>query len=726
MKWTLPINSDSTCNQPIKSGERSLENLTNRMGKKAATNPRRSNKQHRQQSEESELELSDIDQFYKNRERIALEDDTVQHSDDYEDDSAEEVFGLNDDDDEEEEDEELDSEQEREVLARVPGLRKHLKKRGEDMESLSEGESSEEDPSAWGSRKSTFYNDDAEFDDEAIDDEVEEATKLQDRRLGGMNERDFMADEFSDSDNDDDVDDIMGARAAKADKSSKSATSSSRKEDEQILRDMDDELEKIDLMQDQDDDAEADEMDEAENKEAIMARLASESPELLSLVKDFKDKLGMVDPQIASLIARIKDGELSSRGGISLLDVKNQLMLNYLLNLCFYFFLKADSAKTRQTRVKDHPVIEKLVKLRLYLEKLKPLEQKLKPQLDRLVKSAVSDPGQRRDTSSAKSGYNYKADPSALALDDAHGNHGEDDEDTHAVYRPPKIAPMQYDSNDDQSNDDAAATAATGSSSRRRTMSKKSERIIREALQEFEDAPEEIVDAGNVYAANDAYEDREWIERARAEEEMMTRLPALKKNGKQLASGKNRLVDELEGLDDFGDFSFFNSADTHKLGGGGDMNSGKSKLKISSSKHNKNMNDSDGEEGSDNEYYTDLHTTQQQAKKAKLAHLAADQKFQQDNYYAATEEHEQGVEEGGKRNVNYEIMANKGLMPKRNKDQRNPRVKRRHKFEKSMIKLKTSVKPVMSTDLTNNNNGKGGYKGEQTGIKRNLARSVKF
>ncbi|KNE55823.1 hypothetical protein AMAG_01691 [Allomyces macrogynus ATCC 38327] len=72
----------------------------------------------------------------------------------------------------------------------------------------------------------------------------------------------------------------------------------------------------------------------------------------------------------------------------------------------------------------------------------------------------------------------------------------------------------------------------------------------------------------------------------------------------------------------------------------------------------------------------------------------------------------------GKRLASYDILKNKGLTPKRKKEDRNPRLKHRRKFEKKVKKLKT-VKRV-ATEL------KGGYQGELTGIKTHLTRSIKL
>lgn len=79
----------------------------------------------------------------------------------------------------------------------------------------------------------------------------------------------------------------------------------------------------------------------------------------------------------------------------------------------------------------------------------------------------------------------------------------------------------------------------------------------------------------------------------------------------------------------------------------------------------------------------------------------------------------EAVGEDGKRAINYQILKNKGLTPKRKKDNRNSRVKKRKKFEKAQKKLK-SVRAVYSGGLS------GVYEGEKTGIKKNLTKSVKF
>ncbi|CAL3966775.1 unnamed protein product [Diplocarpon coronariae] len=67
------------------------------------------------------------------------------------------------------------------------------------------------------------------------------------------------------------------------------------------------------------------------------------------------------------------------------------------------------------------------------------------------------------------------------------------------------------------------------------------------------------------------------------------------------------------------------------------------------------------------------------------------------------------LDEEGKRAIGYVIEKNKGLAPKRKKEVRNPRVKKRMRYEEKKRKLE-----------------KGGYGGEKTGIKTGLVKSIRL
>ena len=86
-----------------------------------------------------------------------------------------------------------------------------------------------------------------------------------------------------------------------------------------------------------------------------------------------------------------KDKFLPPAEGISLLDVKNDLLLSYLQNLAFLILLKIRNSFSGDEPDKQvqQELIEKLVQLRVYLERgVKPLEAKLRYQIDSALRAA--------------------------------------------------------------------------------------------------------------------------------------------------------------------------------------------------------------------------------------------------------------------------------------------------------------------------------------------------
>ncbi|KAE8416660.1 Sas10 C-terminal domain-containing protein [Aspergillus pseudocaelatus] len=122
--------------------------------------------------------------------------------------------------------------------------------------------------------------------------------------------------------------------------------------------------------------------------------------------------------------------------------------------------------------------------------------------------------------------------------------------------------------------------------------------------------------------------------------------------------------------------------------------------------------------GSDDDDYYDMIAARSKQRKD-------DKKARAEAYAAAAREGgEVAIQEeigpDGKRAITYQIEKNKGLAPKRSKDSRNPRVKKRKRFEEKKKKL-GSIR-----QLYKGGEGRGGYGGELTGIKKNLVKSVKL
>ncbi|XP_015782616.1 something about silencing protein 10 [Tetranychus urticae] len=85
---------------------------------------------------------------------------------------------------------------------------------------------------------------------------------------------------------------------------------------------------------------------------------------------------------------------------------------------------------------------------------------------------------------------------------------------------------------------------------------------------------------------------------------------------------------------------------------------------------------------------------------------------------ANDEEDDKMDESGVRRPINYQIAKNKGLTPKKRKDQRNPRVAHRRKFKKAKARRKGQVREPRKEIKK--------YAGEISGIRSTTVKSIKF
>lgn len=177
--------------------------------------------------------------------------------------------------------------------------------------------------------------------------------------------------------------------------------------------------------------------------------------------------------------------ELTYPTGISLLSLKNHLLLSYLHHLLAVFALKlnAQSLTTGPTSV-----VDALVRLRVVLEKIGPLEGKLKYQIEKLVRRAdqAADAGNDEDLANGASyppdsvvGINsadtgnatdplaFRPNPANLVSDrhgsDDDGEHPGSDDDSYpsraGIYRPPRVAAMPYSEAPAKGTSPAATTS---------------------------------------------------------------------------------------------------------------------------------------------------------------------------------------------------------------------------------------------------------------------------
>lgn len=96
---------------------------------------------------------------------------------------------------------------------------------------------------------------------------------------------------------------------------------------------------------------------------------------------------------VANLLSSVAVPEYGS--GISLLSLKNHLLLSYMHNLVLLLLqrlhgrsLDGDHAATENGNTVRKALVERLIQERIMLEKVKPLEVRLRYQIDKLVKKA--------------------------------------------------------------------------------------------------------------------------------------------------------------------------------------------------------------------------------------------------------------------------------------------------------------------------------------------------
>jgi len=217
-----------------------------------------------------------------------------------------------------------------------------------DLDDDEDEEKEGEKITAWGSQKKRFYQ---EGDEEASDDEAEEEEarlieKLQNERL---NQADFF--------------EVFGDEAA-------------------------DQKEAKDADEDRDDDRAGDSLKarlkSIENlaESEKLAFLKKESPELMNIIKELKTSLKEVKQRFLPLVTYFKNRKGENREGQKYIELKFNLLMSYCMSLSFYILLNIQGKS-----VKDHPVIKKLISVRTILGRLKPLDKKLQPEINQLLKN---------------------------------------------------------------------------------------------------------------------------------------------------------------------------------------------------------------------------------------------------------------------------------------------------------------------------------------------------
>lgn len=261
-------------------------------------------------------------------------------------------------------------------------------------------------------------------------------------------------------------------------------------------------------------------------------------PAALSLLSEMNSNAQQVSNVVDQMLERVRSGEFSTEYGLSFLEVKYQMLLDYLINLTYVVLRKC----TGQT-IENNPAVDRLIELKTVLEKIRPIDYKLRYQIDKLVKTATTGVEDKNDPTG------FKPRPELLTnqLEGEKGDESdvESDEDMadkvkSGIYRPPKLTKMHYDDDPVEAKQmkqiERLKKRALGSS------------IIREMKEELMDVPIEVTEGSRaVKLLTKAEREREIFE-----EDNFVRLPLTKeeKHRRKQMSTLGTLGDEITSFRD--------------------------------------------------------------------------------------------------------------------------------------------------------------------------------
>ncbi|XP_036414773.1 neuroguidin [Colossoma macropomum] len=243
-------------------------------------------------------------------------------------------------------------------------------------------------------------------------------------------------------------------------------------------------------------------------------------PKAVQVLNKLTEQVVSVTSHVRDLIKKVQEKEYQTSKGLSFLDLKYHLLLFYLQDVTHLMCVK-----TNGQSLIDSAAIQRLVTIRTILEKMRPLDQKLKYQIDKLVRTAVTGSLSENDP------LHFRPNPENLVSKFSEHEEEDDDDDddeedgdkkdsqkagltNDRKYRPPKIAPVHY------AGDLTEADRQKDLADKQKKAALRSS-VIQELRQQYSDAPEEIRDRQDFQTDREIREEQH---RKYYEESMMVRL----------------------------------------------------------------------------------------------------------------------------------------------------------------------------------------------------------
>lgn len=259
-------------------------------------------------------------------------------------------------------------------------------------------------------------------------------------------------------------------------------------------------------------------------------------PQAFNLLKEMNMNIQQVTQLVDNMLVRVKTGEITTDKGLGFLEMKYQMLLSYLINLTYIVLRKCSGEK-----IESDPSIDRLIEIRTVLEKIRPIDSKLKYQIDKLVKTAVVG------STSEDNPHSYHANPANLVskIENSDGESAASSEEDNTekgiktkVYIPPKLAAVHYDESLSQKESEKKIKEK----SRKQFLNSS---VMRELREEYSEAPVEVSTGNQAKQSISKYEQ----EKTEYEENYLTRLSVTKaeKNRRRKLTTVGMLADEVTG-----------------------------------------------------------------------------------------------------------------------------------------------------------------------------------
>ncbi|EJD39968.1 hypothetical protein AURDEDRAFT_170949 [Auricularia subglabra TFB-10046 SS5] len=628
---------------------------------------------------EADVPLDAQEQFHAQRDRILLEGDDAA-DDDFDDDD--EVFALrgvgDDDDSDDNDDQPSDGDSDEDEPEPAPKTKAKSKSKGNDhkktktaAQQSDASESDSEEDEGWGRKKSAYYADDAvdSDDDEANELQEAEVRRVQAKARAALTDDDFGLADLRISEPAADPDAVAPAAPPP---------------------------------QPQD--------------------LARQSPETLALAREWDDVAHALQ-RAARAVEKTQAADPDALS-LGLLHVHHQTLLTYATTLAFYFRLRtAERYRVRPELLREHPVLQRLLVLKQALSTLEDLDfgadsddDEDESESDDLSTDADLDEDDEKLDAGDDDDDGWKQLELAELLADSK-KYG--DVDTTAIKRKRRVKPAAPPPLELPRNNKAKSKSKTADAKQvfdlvePTFVSSKAPRLPTVAeVDEFGDpVAMQAADAADKKARRHTLR----FHAAKIES------ASARRKGKRAELGgdedvpyperrkdrEKRQAEELERR-------------RAKLGQGGDDLDGEEEPEQEQRKKRRRDEDEDedgmdvDQDGDEDGYYQLVAGTRKAAKKAK--------KEQYDAERAAERVVEDDEGTDGPRALTRAILKNKGLTPKRAKSVRNPRVKKRLRYEKAQKRV-ASQRAVFKGGLAGS---KGVYEGEHSGINPRVVKSTRL